>query len=158
LSLISQSLNNFYQIQTKILRDATVSEHPPLGSQNWELNQAYLLDTSLCVFPATCKHSLSPWLLLSPSSLFMVITPSILLEYFDFPRFIIFFSVHLDICYVQIYSTFLFQIIRRFDIFRFIAFTFYLDVTFIQIRSKSYESRKAKTSYNLERKEQKLRI
>ena len=42
------------------------------------------------------------------------------------------------------------QIIKRFGIFRFIIFAMYLDITYIQVHSKSYESRKAKTSYNLE--------
>jgi hypothetical protein len=46
-----------------------------------------------------------------------------------------------------------FQIIRRFGFSRYIAFTMYLHIVYIQVHSKNYVSRKAKTSYNLERRE-----
>jgi len=42
-----------------------------------------------------------------------------------------------------------FQIISHFGIFRFIVFAMYLDIYYVQIHSKSYGSRNAKTSYNL---------
>ena len=47
----------------------------------------------------------------------------------------------------------LFQIIRRFGSSRFITFTMYLDIIYIYVYSKSYESRKTKTSYNLKQRE-----
>jgi hypothetical protein len=43
-----------------------------------------------------------------------------------------------------------FQIIRRFGFSRYIAFSMYLDIVYIYVHSKSYVSRKAKMSYNLE--------
>jgi len=46
-----------------------------------------------------------------------------------------------------------FQIIRRFDFSRCIALTMYLDIVYIQVHSKSYVSRKTKTSNNLEQRE-----
>lgn len=43
----------------------------------------------------------------------------------------------------------MFHIIKRFDIFRCIVFSMYLDI-YIQVFNKSYESKKVKTPYNLE--------
>jgi hypothetical protein len=44
----------------------------------------------------------------------------------------------------------LFQIIRRFGFFKYIAFTIYLDIVYIYMHSKYNVFRKAKMSYNLE--------
>ena len=46
-----------------------------------------------------------------------------------------------------------FQNVGRFDFFRFIYFAMYLDICYIYVHSKHYESRKAKTTYILERME-----
>jgi hypothetical protein len=50
-----------------------------------------------------------------------------------------------------------FQIVSHFNLSRFISFTMYLDMLCIKIHSKSYIPRKAKTTYNLEWREQYLR-
>ena len=50
------------------------------------------------------------------------------------------------------------QIIRYFGIFIFIAFTVYLDIIYLYVHSKSYESRKFKTSYNLKQRSIKQNI
>jgi len=47
----------------------------------------------------------------------------------------------------------LFQNVGRFDFSIFIYFTMYLDICHIYVHSKYYESKKAKTTYILERKE-----
>ena len=46
-----------------------------------------------------------------------------------------------------------FQNVGRFDFSRFIYFAMYLDICYIQMHSKHYESRKAKTTYILKRRE-----
>jgi len=47
----------------------------------------------------------------------------------------------------------LFQIIRRFDFSKYIAFIIYLDIVYIYMHSKYNVFRKAKISYNLEQRE-----
>jgi len=51
--------------------------------------------------------------------------------------------------YTYIYILYLRQIIRYFGFSKFIGFTIYLDIMYIQVHSKNCESRKAKTFYNL---------
>jgi len=46
-----------------------------------------------------------------------------------------------------------FQIIRRFGFSTYIAFAMHLDIHYVLIHSKGNEPRKAKMSYNLERRE-----
>ena len=42
-----------------------------------------------------------------------------------------------------------FQNVGRFDFFRFIVFAMHLDITYVYVHSKIYESRKVKTTYIL---------